>query len=146
MMAETSLRCGGGLFRVESTPRGTSAGREPSVQTTKAPLLLALFQVRDFLQPSCVTLLAGKASSQKRFEHLPSQGVAKHLPTQTDHVHVIMFDTLMRRVVIGARARPHPGDLVSGDAGPNAAPTNGDPTFNCPLRDSLRQRTNEIRV
>ena len=62
-----------------------------------------------------MALLAGEPGREKRLRDLERECAADHTRAEAQHVHVVVFDCLMRRVRVVAHRRPDAGKLVGGN-------------------------------
>jgi hypothetical protein len=76
-----------------------------------------------------MTLRLTELGSQEGLDKIPSQHRACDSSAQADDVHVIVFDSLAGREVVGDQARACSRDLVSGHCRANAAAANCDSAF-----------------
>lgn len=57
---------------------------------------LLLFHLQDFPQPPPVALFVGKAGAEKGAHQFVGEFDADDAAAQAEHVHVVMFDSLVR--------------------------------------------------
>jgi hypothetical protein len=93
-----------------------------------------------------VALLAGELGADEGLHEFLGHIAPHDASTQAQHVCVIVLDTLMGRIRVVGDHRPHPRDLVGGDAGSGARPTDDDPTVGATVRHRPAHRLGEVGV
>src|SRR5262249_25800156 len=92
--------------------------------TNPKPFRKTLFHRLYFFNPTTMVLLAGKACLQESPDQLISDRWANHLSSYRQHIHIIVFYTLVRGINIVTERRPNSRDLIGGYG--NSHPTTAD--------------------
>lgn len=100
----------------------------------------------DFGQPADVAFLLAELCSDKSFDEFESNGFADNPTTQTQDVHVVVFYRLVRGVGVVGHGRTNALDLVGGDTGAGARPTDHDPSVGPSVDNCSAHGRSEIRV
>src|SRR5260370_236312 len=73
------------------------------------------FHRGDFFQPLDVTLAAAEARTEERAHEVDGEARPDHFGAETEDVHVVVLDTLVRRVDVVANRGADARDLAGGD-------------------------------
>jgi hypothetical protein len=76
-----------------------------------------------------MAIFVGELSTEERRNKLSGDFIADHTRAEHEHVHVIVFDSLMGGVGIMAEAGAHTRDLVGGNGCANAASADQNPAL-----------------
>jgi hypothetical protein len=87
-----------------------------------------------------VSFLTGEARSEKRGDDLHRERRADDARSQTEHVHVVVLDGLMRRICVVTDSGPDTGKLVCSDRNPCAAPAHDDASLDLSVSQYLGDR------
>jgi hypothetical protein len=93
-----------------------------------------------------VARLTAEAGVDERVDQLVRQLHADHAPAQHEHVHVVVLDTLMRRIGVVAQPGADAGHLVGGHRGADAAAAQQDAAFGVVPLQRGAHRLGEVRV
>jgi len=88
----------------------------------------------------------GKAGIQKMDAQLLGQLRSYDTRTEDQHVHVIVFDTLVRGVAVMTKAGTYAGDFVSSDGCAHAAAADENSAFGFAVHNAERKCFGEIRI
>src|SRR4051812_40914693 len=83
--------------------------------------LAALLEVVDHLQPAAMSIGLRELRSKERRDQLTGQRRTHHPSPETQHVEVVVLDSLVRRECVVTQRRPNAAELVGGDARTHAA-------------------------
>ena len=72
-----------------------------------------------------MTLGTAESCLEKYFDQLPSDRIRDHSAAQADHIHVVVFDSLLRRKTLMDQARPYARYLIGGNARTHATTADG---------------------
>ena len=86
-------------------------------------------EVQYLTETAQVTVLDARHGVHERFDDLGRHLGAHHARAERKHVHVVVLDHLMPRVVVGCVCGPDTGQLVGGDRDAGAAPAHEDPAL-----------------
>jgi len=92
-----------------------------------------------------MVLLTGKARLQESSDQLMSDCRANHLGSQRQHVHIIVFYTLMRGVNIVTERGPDSRDLIGGYGNPHPAAADEDAPHSLSRKNRVSNRLRIIR-
>src|SRR6266540_722416 len=131
-----------------SAPDATRPRAKPSYQTlcptasssrsgfaTCPPAGGARLERADLREATRVPLLAVEPSGEERLRELQREGLGDDERPEREHVHVVVLDPLVRRVVVVADARADAGDLVRGDRARHAHPGDEGAPLHAPTHD-----------
>ena len=93
-----------------------------------------------------MALLPRKRRGQKRVDQFVRQVRPNDLRSNAKHVHIVVLDTLVRRVRVVANSGPNATQLRGCDARANAAPADYDPSISPALLNFLTAANREIRI
>ena len=91
-------------------------------------------------------LLAGEAGVEEGVNQLASQLDANHSAAEHEHVHVVVFDALVRRVGVVAEAGADARHLVRRHRHADAAAAQNDAALRASSTDRLTNRRGEVRI
>ncbi len=114
-----------------------------------SPLRIArvlFFDGFDFGEAAHVALFDGEVRAQERGDEFLGEGDADDARAEHEHVHIVMFDALMRGVGIVTEAGSDAGDFVGGDGGADAAAADENASFGFAGDDGFAQGFGEIGV
>lgn len=83
---------------------------------------------------------------KKSLDQLPCVRLSNDARSETEDVHVVILDALMRGKMIVTDRSASARNLVRRDAGADAAAANGNAAFDLPCSDASRQWHHEIGV
>ena len=105
-----------------------------------------VFQGRNFCQAAKVALGTAETRSEKRFNQFPGECMAQYTAAQAYHIHVVVFDALMRRECFMNQTGSDPRYFVRDDARSHATAADGNAAIDLLASDCTGQRHNEVRV
>ena len=105
-----------------------------------------LFQDIDLAEAADVTLFMGELRAQKSVDTVVCGLGANDPGTEDEHVHIVMLDPLMRRVVVMAEAGADTANLVCGYAGAHTAAADENSSLGAAVQDSMPDFRGEIRI
>ena len=93
-----------------------------------------------------MTLGAAELRGEKCLHQFPGQRVADNLPSEADHVQIVVLDALVRRKAFVNQTRAHPCHFIRADRCPNPAATDGHATLHLSAGHRAGQRHHKIRI
>jgi transketolase len=108
--------------------------------------MLDPFHFLDFFQPSTVTLASIELCPQEDAHEVGGELGADHFGAETKDVHVVVLDTLVRRVDIVTHGCPDAGELVRGHRGPDAGATDEHAAHGLAAPNGLTDLARRVRV
>ncbi len=93
-----------------------------------------------------MTLRAAESRGEKCLNQFPGQRVTDNLPSEADHVQIVVLDALVRREIFMNQAGPNPRHFVRADRCPNTASTDGHAALHLSAGHRAGQRHDKIRI
>src|SRR5918999_1312801 len=104
------------------------------------------FQFLDLLQPTHVASPAVEFRIEEGSSQLGCELLADDLRADAEHVHVVVLDTLVRRVRVVARRGANTGEFAGGDRRANARAADQDTTLGSARFDRLADLPRLVRI
>ena len=93
-----------------------------------------------------MTLLPAELRRQKSIDEFDSYSQTNGPASHAEDIHVVMFDTLMGRVMLDNQSRTNAWYLVRANRGADSAATHRHTAFDCAGRYGSRERNHEIGI
>jgi len=87
-----------------------------------------------------------ESRGEKCLNQFPGERMANYEAAETNHVHVVVLNALVRGKRFMDQTRPHTRHLVGGDRCPNTAPTDGHAARYLSAGDGAGQRHDKVRI
>src|SRR5689334_14634286 len=100
---------------------------------------MRLLHLLDLFQPTHVAFPAVEFRTKERANQLRCEGSADHLRADAEDVHVVVLDSLVRRVGVVADRSTDAGELAGGDRGPDPRAADEDTALRASRLDRLAQ-------
>src|SRR5256885_17094447 len=105
-----------------------------------------LLQDRDFRQAPLVPLLVRELCYQKRLHQILRELHTNNARTKDQHVHVVVLDSLMRRISVMANRCTYADQFVGGHAGAYATAADEHAAIRSPVEHSASDGFRKIRM
>lgn len=105
-----------------------------------------LFQDVDLTDPADMAHFLCKLRAKERMDAFLRSFRPDYACAQDEHVHVVVFHSLMSRIGVVAKSRPDAANLVGGDAGPHPAATDENATFAFICKNAAPDLLREIGI
>src|SRR6187200_2353488 len=106
----------------------------------------APFDGEDLVEPPLMAVFARKLRVEEGVDDLARQCRADDACADAQHVHVVVFNGLMRGVGVVANGRTDAREFVRGDGDPGATPADDDSAFGMAIEHRLRHGFGRVRV
>src|SRR6187200_3498028 len=109
-------------------------------------LAMCFLHLLDLLQPTYVPLPTVEFRTQERAHELAGQLWADDLRAETEHVHVVVLDALVRRVRVVTDRGAYTGELAGGDRRADARPTDEDSALGVAVQNRVADLAGLVRI
>src|SRR5438094_26549 len=104
------------------------------------------FERSHLAQPPDVAFFLGEFGCQERIDQVPGDSRSHHPAANTEDVHIVVFDTLVSRVMVLNQPGPNPRNLVRTDRGADSATAYSYAALHLSGRNRLSERDDEVGI
>src|SRR5688500_11445099 len=134
-----------GPRRFSSETSWSRSSKESSNPATSR-LQEAPFEPEDLVQPPQMPLLAGEPGAEKRRDEVERERGADDAGAETEHIHVVVLDRLVRGIRVVADRGTDARELVGRDRDAGAAPADDDSPLGLAVPQRRRDRLRGVGV
>ena len=117
-----------------------------STFATWGDFLAGLLQAVDLVETADVAIIPGEVGLQERPHQLDGDILPDHPASQAEDVGVVVFHSLVSRVVVMGQRGAYPGHLVGGDGRAGSGTAHDDAPFRLPVPHRLSHGCGVVRI